>query len=260
MSTSSASEEREPSQDGPSIRIDGVGLRFRSYGDSHPSMKQAFINAVLRRKYGQGSEFWLYRDLSLRIQKGCRLGIVGRNGAGKTTLLKMICGIYRPTYGSISVRGRMAPLIELGAGMIGELSGAENIMLNGALLGFSKREMRPKVERILDFAGLQEFREMPIKYYSSGMLMRLAFSVATDIDPEVLLIDEIFASGDADFIRKAKDRMDRLLESSHIVVLVSHQLELVEQLCNRALWIERGHINADGDPREVKERYLASLS
>jgi ABC-type polysaccharide/polyol phosphate transport system ATPase subunit len=260
MSTYSASEGCGPSQDGPSIHIDGVGLRFKSYGDSHPSIKQAFINTILRRKYAQGSEFWLYRDLSLRVERGCRLGILGRNGAGKTTLLKMICGIYRPTYGSIAVRGRMAPLIELGAGMIGELSGAENIMLNGALLGFSKREMRPKVEQILDFAGLQEFREMPIKYYSSGMLMRLAFSVATDIDPEVLLIDEIFASGDADFIRKAKDRMDRLLESSHIVVLVSHQLELIEQICNRALWIERGQIHADGHPTAVKEKYLASVS
>ncbi len=156
--------------------------------------------------------------------------------------------------------GRVAPLIEIGAGMLPELSGAENIVLNGVLLGFRHREMLEKVDRIIDFAGLQEFRDMPIKYYSTGMLMRLAFSTATDIDPEILLIDEVFGGGDAEFVERAKARMDQLLDDSNIVVLVSHQLELIRQVCTRAIWIERGRIVQDGEPSTVTEQYLESIA
>jgi len=241
------------------IDLANVSMRFRSYGDSLPSFKQTVLKKLLRRESSQRREFWLYRDLNLTIEHGSRVGVLGPNGAGKSTLLKMICGIYHPTKGTIRVTGRVAPLIEIGAGMLPELSGAENIVLNGVLLGFRHREMLEKVDRIIDFAGLQEFRDMPIKYYSTGMLMRLAFSTATDIDPEILLIDEVFAGGDAEFVQRAKARMDRLLDDSNIVVLVSHQLDLINQVCTRAIWIERGQIVQDGEPRAVTEQYLESI-
>ncbi len=241
------------------IDLANVSMRFRSYSDSLPSFKQTVLKKLLRRESSQRQEFWLYRDLNLTIEHGSRVGVLGPNGAGKSTLLKMICGIYHPTKGTIRVTGRVAPLIEIGAGMLPELSGAENIVLNGVLLGFRHREMLEKVDRIIDFAGLQEFRDMPIKYYSTGMLMRLAFSTATDIDPEILLIDEVFAGGDAEFVQRAKARMDRLLDDSNIVVLVSHQLDLINQVCTRAIWIERGQIVQDGEPRAVTEQYLESI-
>jgi len=235
-------------------------MRFRSYGDSQPSLKQAVVDRFSRRKHKQTAEFWLYRDLNLTVGHGSRLGVIGANGAGKSTLLKMIGGIYHPTSGTIRVTGQIAPLTDLGAGMLPELSGAENIVLNGVLLGYSAREMKKKTERILDFAGLQEFREMPIKYYSSGMMMRLAFSTATDIDPEVLLIDEVFASGDAEFVQKATSKMERLLDESHIVIMVSHQLDLIKQMCTRVIWIDNGDIVSDGEPSEVTDKYLAHAS
>ena len=241
------------------IDLANVSMCFRSYGDSIPSFKQTVLKKLLRRESSQRREFWLYRDLNLTIEHGSRVGVLGPNGAGKSTLLRMICGIYHPTKGTIRVTGRVAPLIEIGAGMLPELSGAENIVLNGVLLGFRHREMLEKVDQIIDFAGLQEFRDMPIKYYSTGMLMRLAFSTATDIDPEILLIDEVFGGGDAEFVERAKARMDQLLDDSNIVVLVSHQLELIKQVCTRAIWIERGRIVQDGEPCAVTEQYLATI-
>lgn len=241
------------------IDLANVSMCFRSYGDSIPSFKQTVLKKLLRRESSQRREFWLYRDLNLTIEHGSRVGVLGPNGAGKSTLLRMICGIYHPTKGTIRVTGRVAPLIEIGAGMLPELSGAENIVLNGVLLGFRHREMLEKVDRIIDFAGLQEFRDMPIKYYSTGMLMRLAFSTATDIDPEILLIDEVFGGGDAEFVERAKARMNRLLDDSNIVVLVSHQLELIKQVCTRAIWIERGRIVQDGEPCAVTEQYLETI-
>jgi len=242
------------------IELTNVSMRFRSYGDSLPSFKQTVLKKLLRRESRQLREFWLYRELNLAIEHGSRVGILGPNGAGKSTLLKMICGIYYPTKGTIRVTGRVAPLIELSAGMLPELSGVQNIVLNGVLLGFRRREMLEKVDRIIDFAGLQEFRDMPIKYYSTGMLMRLAFSTATDIDPEILLIDEVFASGDAEFLQRATARMERLFDESNIVVMVSHQLDLIKQLCTRAVWIERGQIIQDGEPGAVTEQYLETIA
>lgn len=241
------------------IEFADVGLRFRSFGDSLPSLKQTVFRKLSGQSFKEDSYRWLYRGLGLTIEHGCRLGVVGPNGAGKSTLLKMICGIYRPTTGTIRVRGQIAPLIELGAGMVAELSGEENIYLNGALMGYSRREMRAKIERIFDFAGLQGFRKVPIKYYSSGMMLRLAFSTASDLNPEILLIDEIFAAGDAEFVRRARARMESLIDASHIVVIVSHQLELIKQMCNRVIHIENGHVVDDGNPAEVIARYLAGV-
>jgi ABC-type polysaccharide/polyol phosphate transport system ATPase subunit len=238
------------------VELGNVSLRFRLYGDLNPSLKQTVLNSIFRRSYARNREFWLFRDVSLNLRHGQRVGIIGANGAGKSTLLKLICGVYYPTAGTIRVRGRVAPLIEFGAGLNPEISGIENIYFNGALLGRRPREMAEKIDGILDFAGLREFAETPIKYYSSGMLMRLAFSIATDVDPEVLLIDEIFSAGDAAFFDRATDRMRRLMDSSHIVVLVSHDLQLIRSVTNRVIWLEQGRIAGDGDPQEVCDAYL----
>ena len=244
--------------DGAAIELDAVSLRFRRYGDSRPAIKQAVLNAIFSRSYAKTRDFWLFRDLNLRISHGQRVGIVGANGAGKSTLLKVISGIFYPTAGRVRVTGRIAPLIELGAGLNPELSGVENVYLNGAILGFSPAQMSAKMERILEFAGLEPFARTPLKYYSTGMLMRLAFAIATDVEPEILIIDEIFAAGDAEFIRKASGRMHKLMDSSHIVVMVSHDLSLIRQFTSRVLWIDKGKIAADGKADDVCEQYLRS--
>ncbi len=241
------------------VSFQNVGLKFRKYGGGGAgSLKQAVLDRFFRKNYRQTSEFWLYRDLNFTIRRGDRVGIIGHNGAGKSTLLRMICGIYRPSLGTIAVTGRIAPLLELGAGFNPELSGLENIFLNGAVLGFSRREMARKVESILDFAGLRDHARVPVKYYSSGMQLRLAFSVATDTDPEILLIDEVFSAGDQDFQDRATRRMHHLIDASHCMAFVSHAIPHVKQFCNRAIWIDHGRIAMSGSVDEVCDAYQHS--
>jgi ABC-type polysaccharide/polyol phosphate transport system ATPase subunit len=242
-----------------SIRLEGLSLRFRRYGEPNPLLKKAVIDAVFRRPAGPTGSFVLFDALNLQVDHGERLGIIGANGAGKTTLLKLVCGIYTPSAGTIRIRGRIAPILELGTGFSPEMSGVDNIYFNGALLGFSRREMADKVDRILDFAGLRDVAQTPVKYYSTGMILRLAFATATDVDPEILLVDEVFAAGDAEFVGKAKDRMMSLIDASHIVVVASHDLSLIAQLCTRVLWLDRGRIAADGPPADVCRAYLDRL-
>lgn len=253
---SSGSDGTGPITTDVGVDLESVSMYFRRYGDRSPSFKQAVLNRLLGRSFSDDKEFWIYRNLNLTVEHGQRLGVIGRNGAGKSTLLKMICGIYRPTTGVIRVRGRIAPMIELGAGFHPELSGRENIFLNGALLGFGPVEMKSKVESILDFAGVGDFAETPIKYYSTGMLLRLAFSIATDVDPEILIIDEVFAGGDVEFTERATRRMHDLMDSSHIVIMVSHSMDLIRDMCDRAIWLADGTIIQDGDPASVCEAYL----
>ena len=252
------SPDGAPGGSGEAVVLRGVGLRFKRYADKRPMLKQTVLNAIFGRKYSSTNDFWIFRNFDLSVRHGQRLGIIGSNGAGKSTLLKLMCGIYRASEGQVCVAGRIAPLIELGAGFNPELSGVENVFLNGALLGFSAGQMDRKVGRIIEFAGLEEFARTPIKYYSTGMLMRLAFAVATDIEPEVLLVDEIFAGGDAEFVAKAKARMNRLMDDSHVVVLVSHELKLIREMCNRAIWLDHGKVRMDGQPEEVCREYLAA--
>jgi ABC-type polysaccharide/polyol phosphate transport system ATPase subunit len=244
-------------QDGgqASIRLEGVSLHFRKYADRHPMFKKAVIDTVFHRTTRPAGTYPIFSDLNLRVEHGERLGVVGANGAGKSTLLKLICGVYYPSAGALRIVGRIAPVIELGAGFMPEMSGVENIFLNGALLGFGSRAMAAKVDRILDFAGLQDVAQTPVKYYSTGMLLRLAFAVATDVDPEILLVDEVFAAGDAEFIGRAKARMTQLVDASHVAVLVSHDLDLIRQMCTRAVWLDRGRVACDGDPEDVCRAY-----
>jgi len=238
------------------IELNNVSLRFVSYHDKQYSVKRAMLDLLLRREDPMPvSEFWAIRGVSLRVKKGERIGIVGSNGAGKSTLLRLLARIYPPTLGTISIKGTVAPLIEMGAGFNPELSGTDNILLNGAMLGFKKREMQAKIDGIYEFTGLREFADLPLKYYSSGMYMRLAFAIATEIDPDILMIDESLGAGDAAFIEKAKARIHGLLDRSNVVIIVSHDLNALRQMCNRGLWMCRGQIAADGPIDEVIERY-----
>jgi ABC-type polysaccharide/polyol phosphate transport system ATPase subunit len=243
------------------ITVENVTLRFRLYYAKTHSIKESFLNVLLRRKYGKpSSEVVALRNVSLHIPHGQRLGIIGDNGAGKSTLLKVISRIYPPTSGRVLRQGFIVPLLEVGIGFNYELSGLENIFLTGAIMGFSRREMAERVRPILEFAELQDFADSPIKYYSSGMAQRLAFSVATEIDPEILLLDEIFSAGDIHWMEKAKRRMRSLIDRTSILVLVSHQMNLIQEYCNHAIWMQAGQIIRQGPPEEVIAAYHASAA
>jgi ABC-type polysaccharide/polyol phosphate transport system ATPase subunit len=195
------------------------------------------------------------QNVTFNVQHGERVGFVGHNGAGKSSLLKTICRIYEPSSGSIVIRGRIAPLLELGAGFNPELSGRENIYLNGAVLGYPKRAMQEIEREIIDFTEMEEFIDTPAKYYSSGMYMKLAFAIATARTPDILILDEIFAGGDASFIERAMARMNRFIEKASIMLFVSHQQSLLESLCDRIIMLDHGRIVADGSTADVLKYY-----
>jgi ABC-type polysaccharide/polyol phosphate transport system ATPase subunit len=242
---------------GAPVELRDLSLRFVSYHDKQYSLKRAVLDLVLRRAGPPpASDFWALRDINLKFRTGERIGILGSNGAGKSTLLRVIARIYPPTCGSVAVQGTVAPLIEMGAGFNPELSGADNILLNGAMLGFSRKQMLERLDGIWEFTGLREFAEMPLKYYSSGMYVRLAFAIATQVEPDVLLIDESLGVGDASFQEKAKARIRSLLDRSKVVVIVSHDMSALADLCTRGIWLDRGQLVADGPMGELIERYL----
>lgn len=244
----------------PLLELRGVSLRFLSYHDKSYSLKRAALDLVLRRQGpAPSSEFWALKGIDLTVTKGERVGVLGTNGAGKSTLLRLLARIYTPTAGSVVVRGTVAPLIEMGAGFNPELSGRENILLNGAMLGFRREEMEARIDGIHEFTGLREFEDLPLKYYSSGMYMRLAFAIASEVEPDVLLIDEALGVGDAAFQERAKRRIQSLLDRSHAVVLVSHDMSSLRELCNRGVWLRKGQVVADGPIDETIDRYLDDL-
>jgi ABC-type polysaccharide/polyol phosphate transport system ATPase subunit len=241
----------------PLVELRDVSLKFVTYHDKQYSLKRSALDLLLKREGPPVSnEFWALRDVNLEMYKGERIGIVGFNGAGKSTLLRLLARIYTPTYGRIGIRGAVAPLIEMGAGFNPELSGYDNILLNGAMLGIKPREMKKKVDGIYDFTGLREFADLPLKYYSSGMYARLAFAIATEVDPEILLIDESLGAGDVVFVDRAKERIRQLLERSNLVVIVSHDLVSLDRMCTRGIWMHEGQVKADGTIAEALHHYL----
>jgi ABC-type polysaccharide/polyol phosphate transport system ATPase subunit len=242
------------------VDIIDASLKFRIYKDPSPTLKESVVNRVLRRNGGAPPvDFFALKNINLQLKGGDRVGVVGLNGAGKSTLLKMIVGIYPPFAGRIEVCGRITPMIEIGTGFNVELSGRENIYLNGAILGYSPAEMRRRENSIIEFSELAEFIDLPVKYYSSGMYGRLAFSIATMTDPEILLVDEIFSAGDARFVAKGSARMLELFNNSQIVVFVSHQLEQIKNLCNRVVILNKGEIVTQGKPEEMIQYYLDNI-
>jgi ABC-type polysaccharide/polyol phosphate transport system ATPase subunit len=238
------------------ISLEDVSIKFRIYHNPIPSFKEFLVNRISGKKNRDGyTDFYGLNKVTLSVNPGDRLGIIGMNGAGKSTLLKTIAGIYAPHQGRVRVQGRITPLMELGAGFDAEQTGRENIYLNGALLGFSPVEMKEKEQAIAEFSELKEFLDMPVKYYSSGMYGRLAFSIATMTQADILLIDEVFATGDAHFVEKSAQRILELLEQSRIVVIVSHNLDQIKKLCNRAIVMEKGIIVNDGHPGDMINYY-----
>ncbi|MFZ3080558.1 MAG: ABC transporter ATP-binding protein [Bellilinea sp.] len=242
------------------ISISNASLRFQIFSNPTPTLKETVVNAMLRRgKLVTSRDFYALNDINLTVEGGQRVGIIGLNGAGKSTLLKMIVGIYAPQSGRIEVHGRVTPMIEIGTGFDVELSGRENIYVNGAILGYSPQEMAMYEKDIIDFSELSEFIDVPVKYYSTGMYGRLAFSIATMIEPEILLVDEIFSAGDAHFVAKGARRMMDMIKSSQIVLYVSHSLGQIVELCNHVIILHHGRIIKQGDPREMVDYYINEI-
>jgi ABC-type polysaccharide/polyol phosphate transport system ATPase subunit len=240
------------------IRLENITQRFRVIQERPDSLRELFSNFF--RHESSYHDFDAVKNVSFDVQHGQMLGLIGRNGSGKSTLLKIVAGVYRPTSGKVEVNGSLAPLIELGAGFHHDLTGRENILLNGLLMGYSKREMLEREERIIEFAEIGDFIDAPVKQYSSGMYMRLAFSVATEIDPDILLIDEILAVGDAPFQQKCIQRMQSFRQADKTILFVSHSMDQVARLCDRAILIEQGTIIANGPPEEVIAMYQSSMA
>jgi homopolymeric O-antigen transport system ATP-binding protein len=240
---------------GVAIRAEGLGKRYWVQKGSPPTTAAEALTRRIKRQIRR-SEFWALRDMSFELRPGDALGLVGRNGAGKSTLLKIIARITPPSEGRVVVDGRVATLLEVGTGFHPELTGRENVFLNGTILGMRRREIEAKLDQIVDFSGVASFLDEPVKHYSSGMRVRLAFSVAAHLESDIVLVDEVLAVGDADFQRKCMGKMHDVAEAGRTVVFVSHNLHAVQRLCNRALLIESGALELEGAPSEVIARYL----
>jgi ABC-2 type transport system ATP-binding protein/lipopolysaccharide transport system ATP-binding protein len=238
------------------INLDKVGVRYRIPSERISSFKEYSIRWIQRKVTHR--DFWALQDVNLSVNRGETLGLIGHNGAGKSTLLKLIARVFRPTAGRVVVAGKVAPLLEFGAGFHPELTGRENIYLNGALMGFSRQEMEEKFEGIVDFAELWDFIDVPLRTYSSGMGARLGFAVATDVEPDILLIDEVLSVGDESFQRKSSARMQEFRDQGATTMLVSHNMDIVKKMCDRTAWLDHGQIKAVGKTSDVVQAYLQS--
>lgn len=238
------------------ISVENVTQRFRVIHERPDSLRELFTRFF--RTNAEYHDFEAVSNVSFKVRRGEMLGIVGRNGSGKSTLLKIIAGVYRPSAGRVEVNGSIAPLIELGAGMHSELTGRENILLNGLLMGFSKSEMLEREQRIIDFSEIGDFVDVPVKQYSTGMYMRLAFSVATEVDPDILILDEILAVGDIAFQAKCFDRLRTFRESGKTILLVSHSPQQINDFCDRAILMDNGQLALEGKPDEVVNLFYST--
>lgn len=237
------------------VSIERVSKRFILHHERATSWQERFLSMV-RQRSSSTEEFWALRDISFAIEHGQSVGLVGPNGTGKSTLLKLIGRIMLPTSGAISVHGRVATLLELGAGFHPDLSGIENIYLNGSLLGLSRADVSKRIDAIAEFSELGTFLDTPVKHYSSGMYVRLGFSIAVNLDPDILLIDEALSVGDENFQKKSAARFDDLREQGKTLIIVTHSMEQVKKWCDRAVWIQGGYLKADDQPEYVIEQYL----
>jgi ABC-type polysaccharide/polyol phosphate transport system ATPase subunit len=240
------------------IHLNQVSLWRRTQEEFSYDFKKSLFS-LLERKHRKPTKKLVLDRIDLSIEAGETVGIIGANGSGKSTLLKVICGILPPTTGSVKVSGNIAPLIELGAGLDPGMSLVDNIILYGVMLGFSRQEMIKRVQSILEFAELEEYAFVPVKALSSGMKSRLGFAIATDVQPEILLLDEVLSVGDASFKKKSKKRMEKLLKRDITVIVVSHDLKFVQQWCKKAIWLEKGQIKFSGSAEETTEHYLSSI-
>ncbi|MDH6255399.1 ABC transporter ATP-binding protein [Aurantimicrobium minutum] len=234
------------------VRVDRLGKKFRIYSERNQSLK----SALMRGRVSKYDQFWALRDLSIEVTKGTTLGLVGGNGSGKSTLLKTLAKIYWPDEGDIEYFGRMSALLEVGSGFHPELTGRENIFLNGSILGMKRKEIEQRFEQIVEFSGVREFIDQPVKNYSSGMYVRLGFSVAIHVEPDILVVDEVLAVGDAAFQAQCFERFRELKRQGTTIILVSHDMEAVNSLCDQVAWIKKGKLQLLGPAKKVTQAYL----
>lgn len=243
------------------IKLDGVSMRFNLGLEPNYSIKEAFISIFDKKRRPKKTDFWALSDVSFEVKRGEVIGLIGSNGAGKSTLLKVVSGVMKPTKGKVTVNGQISPMIELGAGFDLELTARENIYLNGAILGYSKEFIDEKFDEIVEFSELRDFLDAPVKNFSSGMVAKLAFSIATVVDPEILIVDEILSVGDIKFQEKSKNKMMEMIKGGTTVLYVSHSLESIEELCDRVVWLEHGKLIKVGNTKEIcKEYYKKQLN
>jgi len=242
------------------IELTDVTKVYRRYsGRQFATLKSALLQRSLMRDLEPREVFTALRDVSFSVPKGSTFGVIGRNGSGKSTALKLVAGITKPSSGNVAVAGRVSALIELGAGFHPEISGRENVFINGIMLGLTRKEIEQRFDEIVEFAELKEFIDAPVKTYSSGMYMRLGFAVAIHVNPDVLLVDEVLAVGDEGFTHKCLDKFAEFRRLGKTILLVTHSLGLVDRFCDRALWLDEGRVQAQGDPRRVVDAYLAAV-
>ncbi len=237
------------------IKLEHVSMKFNLGIEKNFSIKEAFISIFDKKRRPQKSDFWALKDVSFSVKKGEVVGLIGSNGAGKSTLLKVVSGVMKPTEGKVTVNGVISPMIELGAGFDPELTARENIYLNGSILGYSKAFLDEKFDEIVEFSELRDFLDVPIRNFSSGMVAKLAFSIATIVNPEILIVDEILSVGDIKFQEKSKNKMLEMIKGGTTVLYVSHSLESIRELCNRVVWLEHGQIVKIGDVKEICDEY-----
>ena len=238
----------------PMIEVKNVKMKFKMSDEPLNSLKEIFTKAVTGKL--KFNEFFALDDVSFTVEKGETLGLIGTNGAGKSTTLKVISGILKPTEGEVITRGNIVPMLELGAGFDLELTGKENIYLNGSILGYTKEYLESKYDEIVEFAEIKEFIDMPIRNYSSGMMARLAFSIASVVQPEILIVDEILAVGDVKFREKSYKRMLELMTGGATVLFVSHDIEKIKEMCDHVIWLDHGHVKQYGTAKEVCAAYI----
>ncbi len=242
----------------PAIKVEDIHIRFNMSKEKVNGIKEYLLKFIKRELLYE--EFWALRGVSLEIGQGEVFGIVGLNGAGKSTLLKVVAGVLEPTKGKVEIKGNIAPLIELGAGFDMELTARENVYLNGAILGYSKAFLNEKFDEIIEFAEIREFLDVPLKNYSSGMVARIAFAIATIVEPEILIVDEILGVGDFKFQEKCKKRIKKMIEDNVTVIMVSHSIDQIRSMCDRAILLEKGKIIEIGDANEICDLYIKRSS
>ena len=241
------------------IELENISMRFNLGIEKDFSIKQAFVNFFSfkkRKKDKKNETFWALSDVSLKVKKGEVVGLIGSNGAGKSTLLKVVSGVMKPTKGKVTVNGDISPMIELGAGFDMNLTARENIYLNGAILGYSKKFLIEKFDEIVEFSELRDFLDVPVKNFSSGMIAKLAFSIATIVNPQILIVDEILSVGDIKFQEKSKNKMMEMITGGTTVLYVSHSIDSIKSLCTKIVWLEHGKIIKMGDPKEICDEYI----
>src|SRR5215212_525302 len=242
------------------IQLDDVTKIYRRYGGRHfATLKSALLQRSILRDLKPNETFAALQDVSFTVPQGSTFGVIGRNGSGKSTALKLVAGITKPTSGTVAVRGRISALIELGAGFHPEISGRENVFINGIMLGLSKREVQSRFDEIVEFAEVEDFIDEPVKTYSSGMYMRLGFAVAIHVDPDVLLVDEVLAVGDEGFTHRCLDKFAEFKRRGKTILLVTHSLGLVERFCDEALWLDAGRVKGSGDPKRIVGAYITDV-